>query len=84
MGRSFHAATVLTNGKVLVSGSSNNYNSFNSSELYDPSTGSWTIMNSMNYAWSHHTASILYNGQVLVAGSFSNTTYPAINSAELY
>ena len=50
----------------------------NSAELYDPSTGVWTITGNMNNARYYHTASVLTNGKVLVAGGGS------LNSAELY
>ncbi|CAF4473510.1 unnamed protein product, partial [Adineta steineri] len=41
-GRSYHTASVLSNGKVLVTGGWNFVISFNSTELYDPSSGTWT------------------------------------------
>jgi N-acetylneuraminic acid mutarotase len=79
-----HTASVLTNGKVLVTGGVNsNYfdYSLNTTELYDPSTGMWTLTGSMNYARYYHTASVLMNGKVLVTGgNFGNYS----NSSELY
>jgi hypothetical protein len=70
--RSFHTATLLPNGQVLVTGYSN------TAELYDPATGVWTPTGSMATARSFYTATLLPNGQVLVAGG----TWLA--SAELY
>ncbi|CAF1584067.1 unnamed protein product [Adineta ricciae] len=71
-------ASVLSNGKVLVTGGFNGGIPQNSAELYDPSTGNWTMTRSMSVARSSHTASILSNGKVLVTGGIS------LNSAELY
>ncbi|CAF1569135.1 unnamed protein product, partial [Adineta steineri] len=71
-------ASVLSNGKVLVTGGSiNNFGYLNSAELYDLSTGTWTTTGNMTNAREGHTASVLSNGKVLVTGSF-------LNSAELY
>ncbi|CAF1539132.1 unnamed protein product [Adineta ricciae] len=75
-------ASVLSNGKVLVTGGFNGGIPQNSAELYDPSTGNWTMTRSMSVARSSHTASILSNGKVLVTGGFNNST--SQNSAELY
>ncbi len=78
-----HTASVLTNGKVLVTGGFYmNYSSLNSAELYDSLIGTWTIINNMNNARSVHTASLLMNGQVLLAGG----TGPSgtLNTSELY
>ena len=47
--RDLHTASVLTNGKVLVTGGWNS-SILNSAELYDPSTGTWTITGNMTYA----------------------------------
>ena len=64
-------SSVLTNGTVLVTGGMNK-NFLNSAELYDPSTGVWTITGNMNYARAYHTASVLTNGKVLVTGGANN------------
>ena len=51
--RSDHTATLLRNGKVLVVGGRNGNsvpNFLNSAELYDPTTGTWSITGSLNIA----------------------------------
>ena len=63
-GRSFHTATLLGNGKVLVAGGIG----VSSAELYDPTTAVWTLTGSMSTARYRHTASRLSNGKVLVTG----------------
>jgi hypothetical protein len=79
--RYLHTASVLSNGKVLVTGGYSNSAYLNSAELYDPSTGMWTTTGNMNYARAEHKASVLTNGKVLVTGGISNGF---LNSAELY
>ncbi|CAF0928976.1 unnamed protein product [Adineta steineri] len=76
-----HTASILSNGKVLVTGGYNG-NYLDSSELYDPSTSTWTTTSNMTNTRSDHTASVLSNGLVLVTGGFDGTS--VINSAELY
>ncbi|CAF3669651.1 unnamed protein product [Adineta steineri] len=80
--RYWHTASVLSNGKVLVTGGWNGNIYFNSAELYDPSTGAWITTGIMTNARAIHTASVLSNEKVLVTGGFSGTI--TLNSAELY
>jgi N-acetylneuraminic acid mutarotase len=78
-----HTASILTNGKVLVTGGYNNIGGYlNSAELYDPSTGNWKTTGNMTNARYAHTASVLTNGKVLVTGGWNGSVY--LNSAELY
>ena len=54
----------------------------NSAELYDPSTGIWTITGNMSSERVYHTASVLTNGIVIVTGGLIGSS--PLNSAELY
>ncbi|CAF0906873.1 unnamed protein product [Adineta steineri] len=81
--RTGHKASVLSNGKVLVTGGFHGPNALNSAQLYDPSTGTWVTTSSMNDGRHLHTASVLSNGKVLVTGGFSSGI-ASLNSAELY
>jgi hypothetical protein len=77
--RSYHTATLLNSGKVLVAGGFDNRGApLASAELYDPlsKTFSSTGQNMPNKA-AGHTATLLNNGQVLLIGG-SNS------SSELY
>src|SRR5207249_7546858 len=81
--RSYHTATLLSNGEVLVAGGIDiNGNATNTVELYDVSSGAWTASGSLNVKRSDHTATLLPNGKVLVAGGFVGND--ATNRAELY
>ncbi len=85
--RATHTATLLPNGKVLITGGTGNgLQPLASAELYDPSTGMFTPTGSMTTArtWGH-TATLLANGKVLIAGGTNSlTTYAPLTSAELY
>lgn len=84
--RLYNTMTLLQNGEVLVTGGynvvSSTINILASAELYNPSTGTWTLANSMTTARTGHTATLLTNGQVLVAAGESSTSF--LSSAELY
>lgn len=95
--RKFHTATLLPNGKVLVTGGCNGVfcdgiASLNSSEEYDPQTGTWSYTAlPMNSARAFHTATLLQNGKVLVTGGLRSTQITGqpvsdstTNTAELY
>ena len=65
-------ATLLRNGNVLVVGGRSNWGGHGvalaSAELFDPSTGRWTLTGSMLEARQEHAAILLANGKVLVLG----------------
>jgi hypothetical protein len=73
--RTWHTATLLPNGEVLVTGGFDNGQPKptrpqpqGSTELYNPATGSFTPAGTMGVARAAHTATLLRNGQVLIAG----------------
>jgi hypothetical protein len=81
--RTFHTATLLPNGKVLVTGGDDeNFAVLSSAEVYDPQTQLFTpTANSMSTARAGHTATLLANGKVLVAGLGTADLYdPDTNS----
>ena len=80
--RSGHRATLLPNGKVLITGGGSgvsNTGTLDSAEVYDPSTGAFTATGKMTTARHFHTATLLNSGKVLIAGGSR-----ALGSAELY
>ncbi|MEK7810294.1 MAG: PKD domain-containing protein, partial [Pseudomonadota bacterium] len=80
--RSAATATLLTNGKVLVTGGGNISGILANAELYDPTTYTFTQTGSMGAGRHFHTATLLPNGKVLLAGGIGNGG--SLVSAELY
>ena len=78
--RYWHTATLLANGKVLVSGG---YGGDADTELYDPSTGTWTVTRPLSTPRQLHSATALLDGSVLVAGG-NNNGATAFSSVELF
>jgi hypothetical protein len=66
--RSWHTATLLTNGKVLIAGGSSGFNPLATAELYDPGSGTFTATGSMTTPRMAHSATLLPDGRVLIAG----------------
>ncbi|KAB0664416.1 hypothetical protein F6V25_12810 [Oryzomonas japonica] len=67
--RAYHSATLLLNGKVLLTGGIDSNNApLASAELFDPATNRFTATGAMKNARWLHTATLLANGKVLVAG----------------
>ncbi|HKD68085.1 MAG TPA: kelch repeat-containing protein [Candidatus Binataceae bacterium] len=70
--RDFPVATLLNNGKVLITGGFNNFvGTISSAELYDPATDTFSITGAMHDDRDAHTATRLASGEVLVAGGTS-------------
>src|SRR5262245_41236235 len=67
--REAHTATLLPDGKVLVTGGFDaNGTRLASAELYDPATGAWSVISSMATPRAWHFAFPLSTGSVLVVG----------------
>ncbi|PTL75126.1 kelch repeat-containing protein [Vitiosangium sp. GDMCC 1.1324] len=81
-GRAHHPAVLLPNGKVLVMGGSGKGagGSLNTSELYDPATGTWRMTGPLHFARTAHAATLLSNGKVLVAGGVSIADLPSVET----
>jgi hypothetical protein len=76
-----HAATLLSDGKVLITGGSNGVAALDSAEIYDPATSKFSPVGSLAAARKFHTTSILPDGKVLVAGGEADQP---LSSLEIY
>ena len=74
-------ATLLQNGKVLVTGTDES-GSIPNAELYDPQTGAWSITGSPQQIGG--TDTLMADCRVLVAGGFDYSQNVSVPSAELY
>jgi hypothetical protein len=95
VGRSGHTAALLDDGRVLIVGGSAEVGGGDparagsgglaSAEVYDPTTGKFTLAGPMAEQRFEHTATLLPNGLVLVAGGKSGGADGVpLASAELY
>ena len=91
--RSFHTATLLDDGRLLVAGGSGreivdddrpfwSRKDLATVEIYDPETGDWSNASSMRTARQGARAALLGDGMVLVVGGTSG--FSVISDAELY
>jgi hypothetical protein len=82
--RQAHMATMLSTGKVLVTGGAeSSKGSLATAELFDPNTGSFTATGAMGTARSSHTATLISGGKVLVTGGIDGSGF-ALPSAEMF
>ncbi|WP_239576865.1 kelch repeat-containing protein [Archangium primigenium] len=67
-----YTATLLPDGRVLVSGESIGHTPV--AQLYDPAANTWSVTGAMTVPRSGHTATLLPNGKVLVTGGSQDTS----------
>ncbi|MCH8309232.1 MAG: hypothetical protein IIB17_01895 [Chloroflexi bacterium] len=67
-GRSFHTATTLADGRVLLVGGTDGNFVLTSAEIYNPATGDFTPTGEMDQSRFSHRATLLPDGRVLVTG----------------
>ena len=83
--RTFHAATLLADGRVLFTGGMGTAENLASAEIYDPKAGTFTATGSMSVGREYQTATLLADGRVLVAGGGGDyTNRQFLASAELF
>ena len=76
-------ATLLRDGKVLVTGNGELQTGNGSAQILDPEQGTWTAVGRMINPRNGHAAILLPDGKVLVAGGHVVTDFPT-DSAELF
>src|SRR5439155_2808421 len=86
-----HAATLVPDGRVLVTGGQSNGGLglyLDTAEAYEPVTGQWTAVASMSSPRAFHAMVTLPNGKAAVTGGSvgqsSATDLPLLNSVELF
>lgn len=86
--RAQHTATVLADGKVLLTGGYNSSGlvTTRTAETYDPTTETFTSTGDMSVPRKKHTATLLPDGSVLVVGgdTGSGPTAAVTNAIDLY
>lgn len=79
--RRSHAATLLSDGKVFISGGYGGSSYLNSTEIYDPVSNTFTSKASMSSNRAYHSSILLNDGTVLIVGGYSSGY---LNTAVIY
>ena len=89
VGRGSHVSALLNDGRVLVAGGidwlSPNTPCFDSAELYDPSSGRWTLTSAMRHRRNGAMGAKLADGRVMVMGGYEDeSSLRFLRSAEIF
>lgn len=79
--RKSHAATLLSDGRVFISGGYGGSNYLNSTEIYDPVTNTFSSRANMSSSRAFHSSILLNDGTVLIVGGYSSGY---LNTAVIY
>ena len=83
VGRRYHSATLLSDGRVLIAGGGTTDTTTNSAAIYIPATGTFTALSAtMASPRNSHAAVLLNDGRVLLTGGYNVSTILA--SAEIF
>lgn len=87
--RSLHTATLLPDGRAVITGGRNGIEAVSSVEEYDFTADVWTQTDSLSTARFRHTATLLMNGDLLVIGGTEGSNsneqqWPGIATCEVY
>jgi uncharacterized protein (TIGR03437 family) len=80
--RAEHTATLLNDGRVLVTGGFNGSAALKTVEIFEPSTNRWHRVADLTSPRRLHTATLLPDGTVLAAGGLNGST--ALGNSESY
>jgi hypothetical protein len=83
--RAYHASVLLNDGTILIAGGGDGrWISFSTAEIFNPTTRTFTAVQSMKYSRAAFTLTLLPSGQVLATGGVDWTTgtFPVVS--ELY
>jgi hypothetical protein len=78
-----HTSTLLKDGRVLLTGGSDNHKILNVAELYDPKTDQFIVVQArMASCRVFHTAELLDNGNVVLIGGWENNLVSNASTAQ--
>lgn len=79
------AAVLLNDGRVLVAGGVDaSGTALNTAEVYDPTTGHWTLTGTMPYAQAGFTMTVLPDGRVVAVGGYATSPNQALATSDLF
>jgi hypothetical protein len=82
--RNAFTLTLLNDGRALAAGGSGSSSNLQSSETYNPASGTWSMAGNMATPRANQTATLLPSGKVLIAGGCSGYPCNGLTSSELF